>query len=261
MARLRCALHSILWLSLCVLHGTVCHAQSDERSDEPAAYRETIDEALREFDAQHFEEARSLFLRAHSLYPNARTHRALGLVEYELRNYVDSVTHLEIALSSETRRLNDAQRAETERVLGRAYVFVGRLQLQISPLSAEVSLDGKRVDKGPDAPLLLGIGEHHLELRADGFESQARSLSIKGGERETLNVSLVAIRGVPLADTSRPSSDSAPPARHWYKNPWLWTGVAIVVVGAAAGTAYALTREHGESGVQRGSSGVVVHAP
>jgi tetratricopeptide (TPR) repeat protein len=243
------------------MHAPLCHAQSDERSREPTEYRETIDEALREFDAQHFEEARSLFLHAHRLYPNARTHRALGLVEYELRNYIDSVIHLEVALASDTKRLNDAQRSETERVLSRAHKFVGRFMLQLRPSTSELTLDGKQIDARPDTPLLLGIGEHQLQVRAEGFEPQQRALDIKGGERETLTILLSAAHSEPIAAHSPATNDSAPGARRWYRSPWLWTGVAIVLAGAAVGTAYAVTRDAGGPEVQRGSSGIVVHGP
>jgi hypothetical protein len=45
---------------------------------EPAGYGEAIDGAVREHELGHFVEARELLLRAHKLYPNARTLRVLG---------------------------------------------------------------------------------------------------------------------------------------------------------------------------------------
>src|SRR5688572_888187 len=51
-------------------------------------YKRAVEEALKEYGLGHFEEARSLFRRAHGIYPNARTLRGLGMVEFELRHYV-----------------------------------------------------------------------------------------------------------------------------------------------------------------------------
>ena len=44
--------------------------------DQPA-YRKAIEDGLAEYDARHFEEARSLFRRAHQISPNARTFRGI----------------------------------------------------------------------------------------------------------------------------------------------------------------------------------------
>ena len=52
---------------------------------EPEGYRQAVDEAVREFAARNFEEARSLFARADALYPNARTQRGLGLADQQPR--------------------------------------------------------------------------------------------------------------------------------------------------------------------------------
>ncbi|MEY4512912.1 MAG: hypothetical protein RLZZ450_5034 [Pseudomonadota bacterium] len=53
---------------------------------EVPGYRETIAEALIEYEAHNYLEARTLFERAHKLYPNARTLRGLAVVAFELRN-------------------------------------------------------------------------------------------------------------------------------------------------------------------------------
>jgi hypothetical protein len=87
----------------------VAHAQeqpsaTSERVD-PAGYAALIDEALAEHQALNFEEARTLFAKAHAIFPNARTLRGMGMMEFELRDYAAGAEQLEQALASQVRPL------------------------------------------------------------------------------------------------------------------------------------------------------------
>src|SRR5690349_15250674 len=75
-------------------------AQPESAPAYPAEYERAIDSGIAEFQQGNYVEAREQFARAHALVPNARTLRSLGMVEFELRNYVDAVTYLEGALGS-----------------------------------------------------------------------------------------------------------------------------------------------------------------
>jgi tetratricopeptide (TPR) repeat protein len=211
------------------------------QSDEPAAYRDRIDEALREFAVQNYEEARSLFLQAHALLPTARTFRALGLCEYELRNYGESVKDLDSALASKVKPLAGALRADTERMVARARSFVGRVEVELRPGGATLMVDGVKVDGSE--PLWLAMGEHTLEASAASFVSEKRKLSVKGGEDKKLSIILAHDESASAdvdASTQKPSS-----AKRWYKSPWLWASLGVVVAGAGATTAVLLTRDSG----------------
>ena len=257
--------HSLwLWAPLALLLSftgvtSATRAQSGDAAGtaEPTGYREAVAAALEEFQAQNYEEARSLFLRAHALFPNARTHRALGLVEFELRNYIESVPHLEEALRSTTRPLSDSLRSEAQQTLVRAYGFVARVQLELMPADGRLLIDGTSVQAGQAQ--LLAIGEHKLRAEAAGFEPETRIVGIKGGEQLSVRFSL---KPVPPPDTSRgpnqAHTDATP--RRWYKSPWLWIGVGVVVAGAAAGTAVVLTRDD-EPTTFGGSTSTVLPGP
>lgn len=166
---------------------------SPELSDfvsEPAGYRELIAEALAEYEARHFEEARALFRRAHAMFPNARTMRGQGMAEFELRNYAGSIQCFESALSSRVRPLDAALRAETEQLVARARRFVARVRLTLQPSTALLLVDGVPVQLQPGAGLLLSIGHHSLEARADGYQTTQRTLSVEGGEEQVLAIEL-----------------------------------------------------------------------
>src|SRR4051812_11159906 len=57
-------------------------------------YRGLLNEAVSEYDARRYEEARALFRRAHELSPNARTLRGIGMASFELREYVEALRAL-----------------------------------------------------------------------------------------------------------------------------------------------------------------------
>lgn len=204
-------------------------------------YRRLVEAALEEYGAQRFEESRALFLSAHALSPNARTHRGLGFVAFELREYPDCIEHIEAALASQIKPLTGELRSQAESILARALAFVDRLKVEASPSSVEVTVNGL---PRAELPLsagqpILAIGEHSIEFRAEGYRSEQRKLVVRGGEQRVVRVSL---ERVPV----RSATDQQPRASGWYKSPWLWTAVGVVVVGAGTGTAIALTRGDGK---------------
>ena len=210
---------------------------------EPEGYRALIDEAVNEYEARHFVEARALFSQANALYPNARALRGLGMAEFELRSYADAVHALGQALTSDVKPLDEALRAETERLRERARSFVATLTLTLSPSDAHVLVDGAPVALGPDGTLLLEVGAHAIEVRADGHATERLVRRYKGGESEQLRIAL-APEGAPmapltLAGVAQPTRDEAS-KRPLYKSPWLWTGVGVGVAALATGLALGL---------------------
>lgn len=240
---------------------------------EPPEYRNTVREALSEYHAKNFPEARALFAEAHAQFPNARTLRGLGMTAFELRSYHESIAYLTEALASQVKPLDGSLRTETERLLARAERFVGKLSLTVVPPDAHVLLDGSPMARVDGAPLVLEVGEHTLEFQADGYHTESRSLYVKGRETETWNVVLNAIPQPapvvsvpPPAEVARRAEEPTGPRfvdvstpqntekRPLYKNPWLWTGVAsAVVIGAVVGVLLA-TRKTEVGKVQVGDN-------
>ncbi len=252
-------------------------AQGTPEAGEPAAYRSTVREALSEYHAKNFPEARALFEEAHRLYPNARTLRGLGMAAFELRNYRDSVGFLRTALDSEVKPLDGNLRIETERLLTRAERFIGKLSLNVTPPDARVTIDGNGVVISPDAPVVLDVGEHTFEFQAEGYHSESRTLYVKGRENETWTIVLnklpppVVAAPPPVVPTPEETARAAEPEAHGtrfvnldaherrrdrplYKNGWLWTGVAVVVVAAVVVPVAIATRKENVSAAQIGDN-------
>lgn len=217
------------------------HVDSDVSSELPVTnqgpppeYSNAIEAALSEHARQHYTEARVHFLEAHALFPNARTFRGLGKVEFELRNYGESVNYLQQALQSKVRPLNDKLRAETEDLLSRARVYVGEVHVHVDPGSAVITVDGLASAEGPSASFTLVAGEHVLTFDAAGRLSERRTVQVEGRRRVTLRVVLGAV-----AEDSQPAarssaSDSSPSPTQLRRNRWLWIGGALLVASVTA---------------------------
>lgn len=89
----------------------VATAPTDPPKDVQATYRGVVMHAVSEFDAGRSAEARALFLRAHELWPSARTLRTLGMTAFDLRMYPRALEELQGALDDARRPLPDDQRA------------------------------------------------------------------------------------------------------------------------------------------------------
>jgi tetratricopeptide (TPR) repeat protein len=204
------------------------------QAEAPPGYEETVQLALHEFELENYAEARAGFLRAHKLYPNARTLRALGLVAYELKNYVTSVDYLAQALASHERALTGDQRDEVETLLDRARGYVGRYRVSLRPTEARLYLDGELLSPPVPQVLALSVGDHLIEAQADGYRPLRRSVEVAGGAEEPLNLVLVPLsveQPAPVSSEDAPSRSETSWAR---KKWWLWTTLGLVVAGGVA---------------------------
>jgi hypothetical protein len=220
---------------VCLAQARPSLAAAPEAQREPAGYKAAIDSAVSEFEHSNYAEAREHFARAHTLFPNARTFRGLGMVEFELRNYVDAVAYLEQALASRVKALEGELVHETESLLQRAHAYVGTVELQLSPASTRVSIDGFPLADASSRRLRLPIGDHVLEFHAEGHLSERRAIKLRGEQELPLEVKLLtppAPSGVAAraAGDQAATSDRAAPTPV-YKRWWLWTSVGVVVAG------------------------------
>ncbi len=222
-------------------------AKPDGKED--PRYHDTLRDALAEYDAHHFEEARILFRRAHDLNPNARTLRSIGMASFELRDYVAAVRALSASLVDVRKPLNPEQRAHAQGLLERSRMFVSVYTLKISPADAQVLIDGRAPEYEADGTLLLGFGSHNLEVRKSGFVLRTFSVNARGGERKDLAMTLERkqpdqVQGAKTA----PAEGSAeamrigaktvgPPPAGWHPGSvWLLAagGTALAALGAGA---------------------------
>ncbi|MFT3925308.1 MAG: tetratricopeptide repeat protein [Myxococcales bacterium] len=211
----------------------------------PPDYILAINAAVQAHGRRDFLEARAYFERAHRIYPNARSLRGLGHVEFELGNYVKAVKYLSASLGSQVRPLDPPLAARVEKLLLDAKARVGAVRLMVSPATAVVSLDGSDVIDPSGTVLYLAPGDHVFEFRAQQRLSERRELRVEGGEEIVIQVMLSSL-SPSLVHTPNPAS----PVQHDMskrKKRWIWaTAVAAVVVGAAVTAIVISTRDDQE---------------
>lgn len=187
----------VLVFSVFALPGVAEAQSSRSRGNPPSAsqdapsqeYRSAITEALAEFDAGRYEEARALFLRAHAIEPNARTARGIANCAFEVSDYVSAIVFFEEALASDRRPLDARMRQQAEQLLSRARTFVGRVELVVSPPTATVLVDG-RAPTMRDGAILLNQGDHEIRIEAEGLVSEVRHVRVEAAAPVEMEVAL-----------------------------------------------------------------------
>jgi tetratricopeptide (TPR) repeat protein len=209
-----------------------------------AEYESEISAAVDQHEAGHFEQARVHFLRAHEVFPNARTLRGLGKVEFELRNYVAALHYLEDALASPVRPLPQDLRDEVTALLERARAQVAEVSLRVMPESATLIVDGNTFGTGPSARLCLPEGDHVLELSAPGRVSERRTLSLHAGERSELAIQLAPLQVSAPPTTAQDRSERRDAPTPAYRKWWVWTVTGVTVAAVASAAAVLAARDH-----------------
>lgn len=256
----------VLVLLSCALLLAVRTTAGAQTGGDPPGYSQAVARGLSEFSDKNFAEARAHFVRAHELAPSARTLRALGMVEFELKRYAESARLLSEALASDVKPLDPEKRAHVEDLLDRSNAYLGRVVLDIEP-DTSVVVDGITTSLMPGNLLTLEVGDHSLEFQASGRLSQKRRLTVRGGDQTRIQVKLLPLRtNVDSPSTPPPTTPGATSRKESraVKSPWLWTAIGVLVAGAAVGVAVALTRDRSGSRTEeyyRGTSNTVLGTP
>jgi hypothetical protein len=224
----------------------VAHAAAratNANADTPAA--QLITDAVTEYDAGRYDEARALFRLAHQKAPTARTLRGIGMASFELRDYVEAARALAAALHDERRPLTDEQRKQVEGLLTRAETFVGRFSVRTQPATNDLLVDSQPVALESDGSLLLGFGHHRITARCPSCAPTEKTIEVEvlGGEHRELEIVFGPAAAPPTPDLSLrtdgpvASALEHPAASAHDATPWYWAGGAAAgVVGAVVGT-------------------------
>lgn len=200
----------------------------DAKSEAAETYDTIIQEALHEYRQEMWEEARTLFHRAHELQPSARTWFGIGTSSFQAQRYVEAVHAFEASLSDTRKPLSEKMRAEASSTLVRAKRFVGQLQLRVTPsgVTPVVTIDGIEVDASQPV-MLVDPGRREVVVKAEGYAPVARDLRVDGGGQYTLELELQAIDSDAVVKKDRVPLERKPaPADEAGSSAWPWIGVA-----------------------------------
>jgi hypothetical protein len=216
---------------------------------ESPAYRKTIKDGVTEYEAHRFEEARSLFRRAHQISPSARTFRGMGMASFELRDYVSAIRNLSGALRDTRKPLSDEQRKHAQELMDRSSLFVDVYAIKVTPRNARVIVDGHAPEVEPDGSLLFAFGRHSIEISAPGMELQTMRIDVRGGERKTVNIALKKSEPIATVDdqeTTMPETRTAAPLSHGGGHRKLLWGAGISAALLAGGAGFYWWKENAE---------------
>ncbi len=153
--------------------------EGDARSASERA-RAYFVEGMQAFEERRFGDAISAFRRASELVPSAdltfniaRAYEELGELDGAVENYrrylrdrVDPPDRE--AVLEHIRELEE--RAEAQRIAARQTPTTGTLRVEVDVAGAEVRIDDRPIGTSPiPMPLSFGVGEHHLEVRLEGY--------------------------------------------------------------------------------------------
>jgi tetratricopeptide (TPR) repeat protein len=169
-------LHGLGWTSAAGASELLPSPFAGPDTDDKAGYQKIIREGVAEYQAGRFEEALSLFRRAHEMSPSSRTFRGIGMASFELRDYVTAVRGLSAALQDKRKPLSSEQRKDAQGLLDRSLVFVDVYAVKLLPRTARLLVDGRTPELEPDGTLLLGFGVHAFEASASGWAKLSRSV-------------------------------------------------------------------------------------
>ncbi len=156
------------------------------------------------------EGALPLFRQAFEIFRSPRTTAQLGLVESALGRWVDADEHLTEALRSvKTHEWVRANRDALEEAARTAKLSVARVEINGDPAGAEVMVNGRVVGTLPlGGPVKVTAGSVDIELRAPGYRSTLRSLTVAGMQYQPVVMRLEKVADAPgsaLAGGERPA--------------------------------------------------------
>jgi hypothetical protein len=162
-------------------------ARAADRDDPEGLIAKGIDLRKR---GQDFE-AETYFQRAYQQGHTPRAAAQLGLVEHALSRWADAEKHLTEALDSGRDPWIRKVKATLEDSLRTVRANVGQIEVRGQPLGADVLINGKPVGKLPlSAPAHVGKGYAEVEVRASGYVTAKRTVTIEGGHFQPLFVTL-----------------------------------------------------------------------
>jgi tetratricopeptide (TPR) repeat protein len=179
-------------------------AATARAADDDTPVSVLIGDAVAEYDAGHFQEARALFRQAHEKQPSARTLRGIGMCSFELRDYVEAARNLAASLREQRRPLTAEQKRHADALLTRANTFIGRFTIKMKPENSSLFVDGHPAELEPEGLLLLSFGRHQLSLRCASCAPAEKDedVDVAGGEHKTIELVLAPAPPPPPGDTS-----------------------------------------------------------
>lgn len=165
---------------------------------------------------EDFESAIVAFQSSIRLYPTMGAWFNLANCLRATHRYPEALDALEQLKQDFSATLQDPMRSTVELQISDLKNLTGSLRLEVEPAGASVSIDGKPVGTAPfDAPIRVNLGDHEIEVTANGYGPSRERINLGPDQRITHKVLL--IQATPTsppvpAPTPAPTPPPSPPA-------------------------------------------------
>jgi hypothetical protein len=226
-------------------------AEGPETSTEQA--RVAFERAVKFSEKAQWEDAERAFAESATLAPTANALLNLAVARFQLKRPLEGLEALD-ELERHPTDVSPEQAARARAIRERLNAQVAALSLRVVPASAEVRIDGRRIDGPSPVRLRLDPGNHELAVAAAGYLSTSRQIATAPGSTLDLEVTLVPAAAANLSSPSSPVDGAAKGSSFW-KSPWLWLGVGLATAAATTAIVVSSRTENGPIG---GSEGLIV---
>jgi hypothetical protein len=210
-----------LVLAAGLMSGSPAHAQDDDKT----RAREQFQQGVEQYEAGNYERALDAFQEAYRIKPNPMVRLNMANCYEELDRPLEALFHYEQFLE-ESKDASPGRRQKVREKLERLRVHVGKMQLQVAPDGARVTIDGQQTRRAPIHDMIrLEAGEHTVEVAHEGYQTVERTVELPGGGTERVMIRLE--RRVSATDATSTETSSQPESSEEPKQ---------VDTGAMAGT-------------------------
>lgn len=174
------------------------------------------------------------FVRANELSPSYRLLFNMAQVQMERHDYVRAIGLLESYLAQGGSEIAAERRAEVEQDLARLRQWVAALWVSANVEQATVWVNDERVATLPlEKPIMLNPGIARVRVEAHGHKPYLDELTVAGGDRPRLELSLETQASAPIGAVAQAKTDGVAEPVH------AWSGLRVAglvtgVIGAAS---------------------------
>ena len=165
------------------------------------------------FKAGDYEGALVEFRAAYKAKPHFAVRYNVGITLYKLHRYGEASQELQVYFIEGKGEIPKAKLSEVKEILSELESLVGSVDVTCGVEGAEILVDGEVRDTLPlFFPLQLDVGEHDIEVHAEGYRPFSEKVEVPGGRELTIDVEL------------EPSANSS---RKKLKPTFFWSGVGL----------------------------------
>lgn len=209
-----------------------------------------VETARRYFEAgvaamqrEDWPEAVNGFSNSQRLRRTASVSLNLGVALHRLGRLVEARVELQDFTQNATPAQHAQHDAEVGRLLSEIGRRLGRIQIgELRPTAATVTVDGAPAVLNDERVINVNPGDHRVRAEAEGFAPHEETVRVPEAGLRSVRLVLVANAAVVVAAPAvRPPPSEPPPSRSIVTRWWFWTGIGVVVAGAAVGVGVALS--------------------